>query len=125
MFIAKVYKIAVISLSGIMEETYAAKETVNKWNKANAEHSGKLFLTVDDEQSADVLVCVIGNRVEKRDIVEDALKAGKHVLLFSSAYQDPKNTIASEQSAMEEYMREMQQRCYCASFNGATELVNY
>ena len=67
---------------------------------------------------------MIGNRIEKRDIVDEALKEGKQVFLFFSSYQDPKNTIASEQSAMEEYMREMQQRCYCASSNGVTELVN-
>ena len=48
MFNAKVYKIAVISLSGVMEETYAAKETVQKWNQENAENTGKLFLLVDE-----------------------------------------------------------------------------
>lgn len=31
MFNAKVYKIAVLSLSGIMEEVYAAKQTIQQW----------------------------------------------------------------------------------------------
>ncbi len=36
MFTASVYKIAVLSLSCMVEETYAAKEQVRKWNSSNA-----------------------------------------------------------------------------------------
>ena len=122
MFNAKVFKIAVISMSGIMEEMYAAKECVRQWNVANAERSGKLFLSVDDTQAADVLVVVVDNRLENAALVDDSLKAGRQVLLFFNVYQDPKNTIVSEQSAVTDYLNKMQQRCHCSKFNGANEL---
>lgn len=124
MFEAKVYKIAVFSLSGIMDETYAAKECVRRWNADNAEREGKMFLTVDEPQAADVLVGVVDNRLEKTDHIEDGLKAKKQVLLFFNAYSDPKNTIASEQSAVVDYMRQMHKRCNCAKFNGAAALAD-
>lgn len=60
MFEAKVYKITVLSLSGIMEEVYAAKQTILQWNQECAEQTGKLFLTVDDSQTADVIVRYYG-----------------------------------------------------------------
>lgn len=47
MFIAKVYRVIVGSLSGAMEEVYLAKETIGKWNQQNAERTGKLYLLVD------------------------------------------------------------------------------
>lgn len=123
MFNAKVYKLSVISLSGIMEETFAAKESVRLWNVTHAERSGKLFLAVDTPETADVLVGVVGNRLEKTELIEASLKAGKNVLLFFSSYQDPKNTIASEQAAATEYMSQVQKRCFCGEFNSPSELA--
>ena len=43
-------------------------------------------------------------------------------MLFFNAYADPKNTIASEQSGVTDYIHQMQQRCFCAKFNGVSEL---
>ena len=43
MFTAKVYTIMIGSLSGTMEEVFAVKEVVRKYNQDNAESSGKLF----------------------------------------------------------------------------------
>lgn len=122
MFNAKVYKIAVISLSGIMEEVFAAKECVRQWNVANAERTGKLFLTVDEPQAADVLVGVVDNHLGNTALVEDSLKAGQRVLLLFNAFYDPRNTMSSEQCAVADYMSQMQQRCYCAKFNDVQEL---
>lgn len=122
MFIASVFKIAVISLSGIMDETYAAKEAIGQWNQANASHEGKLFMHTDDPKTADVLIGVVGNRVEKAEFIDESMREGKQVLLFFNAYADPKNTIASEQSAVAEYINQMQQRCFCEKFNGVSEL---
>jgi len=122
MFTASVFKITVVSLSGIMEETYAAKEAIMRWNQANAAREGKLFMYTDDSKAADALIGVVGNRVENTDLIDDFLKARKQALLFFNSYADPKNTIASEQSAVAEYMNQMQQRCFCAKFNGASEL---
>lgn len=122
MFTASVFKIAVVSLSGIMDETYASKEAVAQWNQANASHEGKLFMTSDDPKMSDVLVSIVGNRLEKTELIDESLRAGRIVMLLFNAYADPKNTIASEQSAVADYMNQMQQRCFCAKFNGVGEL---
>lgn len=122
MFTASVYKIAVLSLSGMVEETYAAKEQVRKWNTSNAQAAGNLFLPVDDTQAADVLVGIIGNRLENTALVDDALRSGKRVLLFFNAYLDPKNTIASEAQAVAAFRADAGGRCYCAGYNGVPQL---
>ncbi len=122
MFKATIYKLSVISLSGIMEETFAAKDAVRQWNLANAERSGKLFMAVEEPQTADVLIGVVGNRVGKKEFIEKYIKGGKKVILFFTAYQDPKNTIVSEQTVVTEYMHSMQQRCYCTEFSGTAQL---
>lgn len=123
MFNAKVYKITVQSLSGMMEEVYAAKETIKKWNEANAESAGKLYMLVDDVQTADVLVGIIGNRLENQEQVEECLKDGKQVLLFFNEYADPKNTIVSEQQVVKDYRNNNQKRCFCADYNGVAEFL--
>lgn len=122
MFNAKVYKIAVFSLSGIMEETYAAKETIRKWNEANAESTGRMYLLVDNPQTSDKVVGIIGNWLENKTIVEDNLTAGKQVLLFFNAYADPNNTIASEQQTVLAFKESMNGRCFIAEYNGVQEL---
>lgn len=122
MFNATIFKTAVISLSGIMEETYAAKEAIMQWNQINAAREGKLFMPTEDPKTVDVLVCTVGNRIEKTELIDERLRAGKQVLLFFNAFQDPKNTITSEQSAVADYMHQMQLRCFCTKFNGAYEL---
>lgn len=105
-----------------MEEVFAAKECVRRWNVANAERAGKLFLTVDEPQAADVLVGVVDNHLGNTALVEDSLKAGRQVLLLFNTFYDPRNTMPSEQSAVADYMRQMGPRCYCAKFNGTQEL---
>ena len=122
MFTASVYKIAVLSLSGMVEEIYAAKEQVRKWNSSNAQATGKLFLPVDDAQAADVFVGIIGNRLEKTTLVDDALRSGKRVLLFFNAYYDPKNTIATEAQAVAAFRAVAGARCFCAEYNGVPQL---
>lgn len=65
-----------------MEETYAAKETIRKWNEANAESTGRMYLLVDNPQTSDKVVGIIGNWLGNKTIVEDSLTAGKQVLLY-------------------------------------------
>ena len=122
MFNAKVYRISVFSLSGMVEEIYAAKEAVAAWNKAKAESAGKMYMLVDEPLQADVLVGIVGNRLEKTELVEECLKKGKHVLLYFNAYSDPKNTIASEQQAVDEFKQAIRARCACAEYNGVPQL---
>ena len=105
-----------------MDETYAAKEAVSQWNQAKASREGKLFMLTDDPKEADVLVGIVGNRLENTEIIDETFRARKQVLLFFNAYADPKNTIASEQTVVTDYMNQMQQRCFCAIFNGVSEL---
>lgn len=120
MFNAKVYKITVQSLSGMMEEVYAAKETIKKWNEANAESAGKLYMLVDDAHTADVLLGIIGNRLENQELVNESLKDGKQVLLFFNEYADPKNTIASEQNAVALFKESIKDRCIWYDYNSAS-----
>ena len=122
MFEAKVYKIAVLSLSGMMDEVYAAKEAVSSWNKTKAESAGKMYMLVDDLQTADILVGIIGNRIENASSVEDAIKSGKQVLLFFNSYVDPKNTIDSEHQDVLAYKESMNGRCIVGDYNGVLEL---
>ena len=122
MFNAKVYTTAVISLSGIMDETFAAKEAVRQWNEAGAQRTGRLFLLVDDPQAADVLVGVVGNHLEGTQRVPQALEAGRRVLLLFSSFADPTNTIASEQQAVDAFRRTVSPRCYCGQYRSIPEL---
>ena len=85
MFNAKVYKISVVSLSGILDETYVAKEVIRQWNQAKASHEGKLFMPTEDPKAADALVGVVGNRVENADLIDDSLRKGKQVMLLFNA----------------------------------------
>ena len=48
MFEAKVYTTAILSLSGMMDETHTARETVSRFNQQYAASTGRLFLPVDD-----------------------------------------------------------------------------
>lgn len=124
MFNAKVYKIAILSLSGMIEETYAVKEAVRQYNQQQAQSTGKVFILIEDAQTADVVISIIGNRIEKMEIVEDSLKSGKQVLLFFNSYNDPKNTIASEAQAVDMFKSKMKDRCFNADYNGVSELNN-
>lgn len=128
MFNAKVYKIAVISLSGVMEETYAAKEIVQKWNQENAENTGKLFLLVDElsrpdlAKQVDIVIGIVSNRVEQGDFIHRCLSYGKQVVLFFNAFPDFMNTIPSEQRGVEAFRNEVQDSCICADYNSIAEL---
>ena len=128
MFTAKVYTVMIGSLSGAMEEVFTAKEVVRKYNQDNAESSGKLFLPVEwsmkpeDLQKVDVVIGIVGNWIDKPDFIEDCVKAGKKVLLFFNAFQDPKNTIQSEHDEVKAFRKEIQDSCFCTDYSGGTQL---
>ena len=130
MFTAKVYKVMVGSLSGAMEEVHVAKETIQKWNQQNAEHTGKVFMSIDWNsnseamQSADIVVAVIDNWVDNPRFVEDCVEASKQVMLLFNSLQDPANTISSEHLGVMELLNRMQEHCFCSAFNGTTDVVN-
>lgn len=128
MFTSKVYTIMVGSLSGAMEEVYVAKETIHDWNQLNARRSGYLFMPIewnlDPEhiQSVDVVIGVIDNWVDNPEVIENCIEAGKRVLLFFNADQDPMNTIRSEFEEVQSFMKRVQCQCYCTFYNGIPEL---
>ena len=127
MFTAQVYKIAVLSLSGIMEEVFTAQEVIRKWNQENAERTGKLFLPLVGDATAsdaDVVIGIVGNYIEKVEVIEEGVKAGKKVLLFFSKYQDPENTIPAEGRAVEEFKNEMMSKCVCCEFTSKVDFEN-
>lgn len=90
MFEAKVYTTAILSLSGMMDETHTARETVSRFNQQHAASTGTLFLPVDDPQAADVVIGIVDNWVKDTAWVADCIRQGKHVTLLCSAFQDPK-----------------------------------
>lgn len=113
----------VCSLSGTMEEVYVAKDVIRKWNQKNAELTGKLFMPVE-AQNVDVFIGIVGNRVEKTDAVLRMIETGKKVMLFFNAFHDPKNTIPTEQDGMLAFKASMQNKCFCADYNGGLEMGN-
>ena len=128
MFKAKVYTVMIVSLSGTMEEVFTAKEVVRKYNQDNAESSGKLFLPVEwsrmpeDLQKVDVVIGIVGNWLDNPVFIEDCVKAGKKVMLFFNAFQDPKNTIQSEHDEVKAFRERIQDSCFCTDYLGGTQL---
>ncbi len=111
------------SLSGTMEEVYVAKEVIRKWNQEHAEREGKLFLLVDSPvEDVDVLIGIVGNWIDKPESVLQMVEVGKKVMLFFNAFQDPNNTISTEQEEMIAFKERMQGRCYCGEYNGSDKL---
>lgn len=122
MFEAKVYTAAILSLSGMMDETHTARETVSRFNQQHAASSGRLFLPVDDPLAADVVIGIVDNWVKDTGWVDDCIRQGKHVTLLFSAFQDPNNTIPYEHSELEAFRESLQGRCRCVAYRNAAEL---
>lgn len=130
MFTAKVYRVMVGSLSGTMEEVFAAKETIRKWNLENAERTGKLYMITDWSANAeqikdeDMVIGIVGNWIDNTDFIDGCIKDGKHVVLFFNAFQDPKNTIPSEQDCVRAFKIRIQKHCFCSEYSSRDELEN-
>ena len=122
MFEAKVYTTAILSLSGMMDETHTARETVSRFNQQNAASTGLLYLPVNDPQAADVVIGIVDNWFKDTAWVDDCIRQGKHVTLFFSAFQDPNNTIPCEHSEVEAFRESLQGRCRCVVYRNAEEL---
>lgn len=129
MFTAKVYNVMLGSLSGAMEEEFAAKEVIRKWNQQNAEREGKVFLNVewitnaDELRNVDVLIGIVGNWIGDTRFVEACIESGKQLMLFFNAYQDPRNTIARELNQVKVLLDRVQPRCRCINYRSTSELM--
>lgn len=88
MFIAKVYKVMIGSLSGAMEEVHLAKEIIRKWNQDNAEGEERQFMPVEWSTKteglnrADIVIGIIGNWIDNTAVVEECAQMGKKVIFF-------------------------------------------
>ncbi len=122
MFEAKVYTTAILSLSGMMDETHTARETMSRFNQQHAASIGRLFLPVDDPLAADVVIGIVDNWVKDTGWVDDCIRQGKHVTLLFSAFQDPNNTIPCEHSEVETFRESLQGRCRCVAYRTPAEL---
>ena len=122
MFEAKVYTTAILSLSGMMDETHTVRETVSHFNQLYAASTGQLFLPVDDPQAADVVIGIVDNWVKDTAWVDDCIRQGKHVTLLFSAFQDPNNTIPCEHSEVEAFRESLHGRCRYVAYRNAAEL---
>jgi len=125
MFTANVYRVIVCSLSGTLEEVNVVRDVVRRWNHVNAERSGKVYMLVEKsahQDDVDVLIGIVGNWVEKTDVVDAFISAGKKVMLFFNGYHDPKNTILSEEKKVEAFHRAVLGKCHIAEYRGISEL---
>lgn len=128
MFDAKVYRVMIGSLSGAMEEVYAAKETIRKWNIENAEQAGRVYLPVEWDTNAeavknvDVVIGIVGNWIGNTSYIEDYIKAGKHVMLFFNGFYDQKNTIPSEHDEVISFKDKIQNCCACSDYDNISGL---
>lgn len=122
MFEAKVYTTSILSLSGMMDETHTARETVSRFNQQHAASIGRLFLPVVDPQAAGVVIGIVDNLVKDTAWVDDCIRQGKHVTLLFSAFQDPNNTIPCEHSEVEAFRESLQGRCRCVAYRNSADV---
>lgn len=121
MFTAQVYTVKIVCLSGLMDEMYVAYEVIRNWNYDNASQKGKLFFPLADNATigeTDCVIGIVGNYIDKAEVVGASITAGKKVLLFFSKYQDPKNSLPSDGKAVVEFRKQMGLKCTCCDFNG-------
>lgn len=83
MFIAKVYKVMIGSLSGAMEEVHLAKEIIRKWNQDNAEGEERQFMPVEWSTKteglnrADIVIGIIGNWIDNTALLRSVPRWGR------------------------------------------------
>ena len=69
-----------------------------------------------------MVIGIVGNWIEKTALIEDCVKNGQKVLLFFSAFQDPKITIRSECGEVMLFRERIQDYCSYAVFRDRHDL---
>lgn len=69
-----------------------------------------------------MVIGIVDNWIDNSSFIEECVKAGKQVLLFFNAYQDPKNTIQREYNEVKAFMERMGDCCKCVEYSGTAEL---
>jgi len=125
MFTANVYRVMVCSLSGTIEEVSVVRDVVRRWNQVNAERSGKVYMLVEESahhDDVDVMICIVGSWVEKTEVVDAFIAAGKKVMLFFNGYHDPKKTIQIEEKDVFVFKHRIQDSCNTDEYKGMDDL---
>lgn len=128
MFTAQVYNVMVGSLSGIMEEEFAVKDVIRRYNQQHAQASGRLLLGVEWNpepaalDAADVVIALVDNWVGDTRPIDHCIAAGRSVILLFNAFADPGNTIESEHQAVAAFRGRVQPHCRCLEYRGTAQL---
>lgn len=123
MFQAKVYKICIASAGVPMREERLALDVVSQWNTLHGEEHGVVFLPVSQDVTPDIYLFVIDNYIDVNK-VDSAIATGAKVVLFFSAYHDPKNTIDRDLAVIEDYRNGVDKKCACIDYRSISDFEN-
>ena len=123
MFQAKVYKICIASAGVPMREERLALDVVSQWNTLHGEEYGVVFLPVAQNVTPDIYLFVIDNFMDVNK-VDSAISTGAKVVLFFSAYHDPKNTIDRDLAVIEDYRKGIEKKCVCIDYRSISVFEN-
>lgn len=123
MFQAKVYKICIASAGAPMREERIALDVVSQWNTLLGEEKGAVYLPVAQNVTPDIYLFVIDNYIDVNK-VDSAIATGAKVVLFFSAYHDPKNTIDRDLAIIKDYRKGTESTCLCIDYKSISDFEN-
>ena len=123
MFQAKVYKICIASAGVPMREERLALDVISQWNTLHGEEHGVVFLPVSQDVTPDIYLFVIDNYIDVNK-VDSAIATGAKVVLFFSAYHDPKNTIDRDLTVIADYRKCNEKTCVCLDYKNIIDYEN-
>lgn len=124
MFQAKVYKICIASAGVPMREERLALDVVSQWNTLHGEKHGVVFLPVAQNVTPDIYLFVIDNFMDVNKL-DSAIATGAKVILFFSAYHDPKNTIDRDLVEIDDHRKILEQNCVCIDYKSISDFENH
>ena len=130
MFIAKVYRVLVISAGNTQEEHFTALKVLEDWNANQGEKMGKVFIPVKPTNGqcplpeVDVLIGIVGSFISDQQLFKAYVDAGKKVLLFFNTVHDASNSMQSEVQEVEAFKKQMGPLCSCLSYGGTADFAD-
>ena len=106
-----------------MREERLALNVVSQWNTLHGEDHGVVYLPVAQDVTPDMYLFVIDNYMDVNK-VDSAIAIGAKVVLFFSAYHDPKNTIDRDLEIIEAYRKGVEKKCACIDYNSISDFEN-
>lgn len=107
-----------------MREERLALDVVSQWNILHGEEHGVVFLPVAQNVTPDIYLFVIDNYMDVNK-VDSAIATGAKVVLFFSAYHDPKNTIDRDLAEIEHYRKGVEKKCVCIDYESISDFENH